>query len=57
MVTVERGNLPNGERCGGSRLMVGDNTYTIVPPPIYGDFYIEVAVLCTERQADSSSLC
>ena len=31
-VTVERGNLPNSERCGGSRLMAGDNTYTIAPP-------------------------
>ena len=31
-MTVERGNLPNSERCGGSRLMAGDNTYTITPP-------------------------
>ena len=31
-VTVERGNLPNSERCGGSRLMAGGNTYTIAPP-------------------------
>ena len=31
-MTVERGNLPSSERCGGSRLMVGDNTYTIAPP-------------------------
>ena len=27
-VTVERGNLPNSEQCGGSRLMAGDDTYT-----------------------------
>ena len=26
------GNLPNSERCGGSRLMAGDSTYTIAPP-------------------------
>ena len=26
-MTVERGNLPNNERCGGSRLMAGDSTH------------------------------
>ena len=31
-VTVERGNLPNGERCGGSRPMAGGNTHTTMPP-------------------------
>ena len=31
-MTVERGNLPNSERCGGSRLMAGDSMYTITPP-------------------------
>ena len=31
-MTVERGNLPNSEWCGGSRLMAGDSTYTIAPP-------------------------
>jgi len=31
-VTVERGNLPNSERCGGSRPMAGGNTHTTTPP-------------------------
>ena len=31
-MTVERGNLPSSERCGGSRLMAGDGMYTIAPP-------------------------
>ena len=31
-VAVERGNLPNSERCGGSRLMTGGDTHTITPP-------------------------
>ena len=31
-VTVERGNLPNSELCGGSRPMAGGNTHTTTPP-------------------------
>ena len=31
-VTVERGNLPNSNRCSGSRPMAEGKTHTITPP-------------------------
>ena len=31
-VAVERGNLPNSERCSRSRLMAEDNSHTMTPP-------------------------